>query len=151
MRIRIFLTGLELFPIDLSPVDRVVRWIQCGLGTLTAAFYFLFALRAFRNLWVAALTGLFCALHPFWIINTAEINDGVLVTFLLGFSLALGTRGSQVSAPFTSLMFGLVLAGLSMVRDLLSHLGGEIEVESTLGAGSTFTVTLPVKAPIDAS
>jgi hypothetical protein len=43
----------------------------------------------------------------------------VLATFLLAFAVALGTRGSQVSAPFTSLLFGLALAGLSMVRAAL--------------------------------
>jgi signal transduction histidine kinase len=38
--------------------------------------------------------------------------------------------------------------GLSMVRDLLSHLGGSIEVESELGSGSTFTVKMPVKVRV---
>jgi 4-amino-4-deoxy-L-arabinose transferase-like glycosyltransferase len=103
----------------LNEPDRIVRWGQCGLGALTAACYFFFARRAFRNSLVGFLAGLFCALHPFWIINAAELSDGVLVTFLLGFALALGTRGSQESAPVTSLLFGLVLAGLSMVRAAL--------------------------------
>ena len=35
--------------------------------------------------------------------------------------------------------------GLSMVRDLLGHLGGSIEVQSEPGAGSTFTARLPVQ------
>ena len=35
--------------------------------------------------------------------------------------------------------------GLSMVRDLLGHLGGAIEVQSLPGTGSTFTIRLPVK------
>jgi signal transduction histidine kinase len=38
--------------------------------------------------------------------------------------------------------------GLSMVRDLLGHLGGSIEVQSEAGAGSTFTIRLPVKAEV---
>ena len=99
--------------------DQIVRWGQCGLGALTAACYFFFARRAFRNNLVGFLAGLFCALYPFWIINAAELNDGVLVAFLLAFALTLGTRGSQVSAPFTSLVFGLALAALSMVRAAL--------------------------------
>jgi len=37
--------------------------------------------------------------------------------------------------------------GLSLVQDLLGHLGGTIEVGSTPGEGSRFTVTLPVKHP----
>jgi hypothetical protein len=115
----LFLAGLELAPVDLSPVNRTVRWIQCGLGTLTAVLYFLFALRAFGNLWVATLTGLFCALHPAWIINTAEIQDGVLSTFLLALSLFTGAGGSQSGSATSSLLFGLSLAGLALVRAAL--------------------------------
>jgi hypothetical protein len=114
-----FLAGLELSPIDLSPVDRAARWIQCGLGTLTAAFYFLFAFRAFGSRWIAALTGLFCAFHPFWIINTAEIKDGVLATFLLALCLVSGARASQTGGAVTSLVYGLALAALALVRAAL--------------------------------
>jgi 4-amino-4-deoxy-L-arabinose transferase-like glycosyltransferase len=99
--------------------DQIVRWLQVLLGTLTAAAYFFFARRAFSSLRVGFLTGLFCALHPFWIINTAEIADGVLVTFLLGAVLMLGTRAAQVGGPFSSLLYGLGLAGLAMVRAAL--------------------------------
>ncbi|HKI33973.1 MAG TPA: hypothetical protein VKA46_19125, partial [Gemmataceae bacterium] len=49
-----------------SESDRTVRWVQVGLGALTAGLYFLFARRAFGSLSVATLAGLFCALHPFW-------------------------------------------------------------------------------------
>src|SRR6516162_4306363 len=55
----------------------IVRWVQAGLGALTAGLYFLFARRAFHSLTVATLAGTLCALHPFWIANTAELNDGV--------------------------------------------------------------------------
>jgi 4-amino-4-deoxy-L-arabinose transferase-like glycosyltransferase len=114
----LFLAGLGLLPMDVS-VDQVVRWIQCGLGTLAVICYFLFALRAFGNRWVAALTGLFCALHPFWIINTAEIKDGVLATFLLAVCLFLGIRASQSGGPISSLVYGLALAALALVRAAL--------------------------------
>src|SRR5262249_29394893 len=115
----LFLAGIELLPVDLSPPDRAVRWIQCGLGTLAAACYFLFALRAFGNRWVAVLTGLFCALHPFWFINPAEIKDGVLATFLLAACLFLGIRASQSAGPISSLLYGFALAALALVRAAL--------------------------------
>jgi 4-amino-4-deoxy-L-arabinose transferase-like glycosyltransferase len=99
--------------------DRVLRWLQLVLGTLTAALYFLFARRAFRNRAVAILTGLLCALHPFWIIDTAALADGVTATFLLACALFLGARASQTSGPLTSLLYGLSLAALALVRAAL--------------------------------
>jgi 4-amino-4-deoxy-L-arabinose transferase-like glycosyltransferase len=99
--------------------DFAVRWLQCLLGTLTAGFYFLFARRAFQSRTIAGLAGLFTALHPFWIINTASINDGVLTCFLLSVVLLLGVRASQTGGPISSLLFGLGLAGLALVRAAL--------------------------------
>lgn len=97
----------------------ILRLIQCGLGTLTVAFYLFFARRAFHSRLVVWLTGLLCAINPFWIANTAELNDGVLATTLLGAVLVLGTRAGQVGGAAASLLYGLALAGLALVRAAL--------------------------------
>jgi 4-amino-4-deoxy-L-arabinose transferase-like glycosyltransferase len=106
-------------PLILATVEQEVSWLQVLLGTLTAGLYFLFARRAFQHLLVAVLAGLLCAVYPFWIINTAEVNDGVLATFLLATCLFLGVRGGQSGGALTSLLYGLFLAGLALVRATL--------------------------------
>ncbi len=105
--------------VDPASRDSTVRWVQCGLGALTAGLYFLFARRVFGNLAVATLTGLFGAFHPFWVIDTAAVADGTVATFLLALALFLGVRAVQTSGPFASLVFGLALAGLALVRAAL--------------------------------
>jgi 4-amino-4-deoxy-L-arabinose transferase-like glycosyltransferase len=104
---------------DPDQLRMTVRWAQCGLGALTAALYFLFARRAFRNTAVGLLAGLLCALHPFWVVDTAAIDDGVLTSFALALVLFFGARGSQTAGPFASLLYGLSLAGLALVRAAL--------------------------------
>lgn len=99
--------------------DVLVRWVQVGLGALTAGFYFLFARRAFHSLLVGTLAGLFCAVHPFWVLDTPAINDGVLATFALALCLFLGSRAGETGGPFSSLLFGVSLAGLALVRAAL--------------------------------
>ncbi len=113
-----FLAGVSYLA-EGSQRDALVRWIQVGLGTLTAGLYFLFARRAFHSLLVATLTGLFCALHPFWVFDTPAIADGVLACFGLGMCLWLGARAAQTGGALSSLLFGLFLAGLSLVRAAL--------------------------------
>jgi hypothetical protein len=105
----------ELTRIPAEP-EPLVRWIQCGLGALTAALYFLFARRAFGSRLVSVLTGAFCAFYPFWVVNTAELNDGVVATFLVALALWLGGRGGQEGGAFTSVLYGLTLAAMSLVR-----------------------------------
>jgi 4-amino-4-deoxy-L-arabinose transferase-like glycosyltransferase len=104
---------------DAGSTRQAVRWIQLALGALTTGLYFLFARWAFHNAVVATLAGLLCAAHPFWVINTAEMNDGVLATFLLACCLAVGTRGCQTGEALTGGLFGLALAGLVLVRAAL--------------------------------
>jgi hypothetical protein len=112
------LAGLAHF-VDAGSLDPTVRWIQCGLGALTAGLYFLFARRAFHSRGVAVLAGLLCALNPFWVIDTAAVDDGVLASFLVGLALFLGARGGQTGGPFASLLYGLTLAGAALVRAAL--------------------------------
>jgi two-component system phosphate regulon sensor histidine kinase PhoR len=56
-------------------------------------------------------------------------------------------RFYQVDSSSTRTFRGAGL-GLSLVQDLLHHIGGTIEVESAPGEGSRFTVSLPVKHPV---
>ncbi len=55
-------------------------------------------------------------------------------------------RFYQVDQSSTRTFRGAGL-GLSLVKDLLRHLGGTIEVQSIQGQGSRFTVTLPIRHP----
>lgn len=108
--------SISRFDLPEQTVASVVRWLQCGLGVLAVGCFFFFARRAFHSSLVAFLTGILTAVHPFWVANTAELTDGVLATFLLAIALALGTRGAQAGGAFTSLLYGLSLAVLAMVR-----------------------------------
>ena len=99
--------------------ERTARWANAGLGTLTALLYFLFARRAFRSLLVGTVTGLLCAVCPFWVVNLGAFDDGALTSFLLAFALLVGSAAVETSGPFGSLLFGLTLAGLSLVRAAL--------------------------------
>lgn len=96
-------------------LNQVALWGQCVLGALTAVCYFLMA-RLVAGGGAALLTGLFCALSPFWILSAGEMDDGVLAAFLLGVCLFLGTRGGLRGGGISSLLFGMGLAALALVR-----------------------------------
>jgi 4-amino-4-deoxy-L-arabinose transferase-like glycosyltransferase len=114
-----FVMSLVARLVDDASLPSTMRWIQCGLGALTAGLYFLFSRRAFQSTLVATLAGLLGAIHPFWIVDTATLADGVVATFLLGLALFLGVRANQTSGPLSSLLYGLALAGLALVRAAL--------------------------------
>jgi signal transduction histidine kinase len=59
-------------------------------------------------------------------------------------------RFYQVDSSSTRTFRGAGL-GLSLVRDLLRHLGGTIEVDSSPGRGSRFTVRLPATHTVSAT
>ncbi|HEY7308587.1 MAG TPA: glycosyltransferase family 39 protein [Gemmataceae bacterium] len=105
--------------VDPAVLSSTMRWLQCGLGALTAGLYFLFARRVFQSLTVAVLAGLLCALHPFWILDTATLADGTAAAFLLALALFFGARASQTSGPLSSLLYGLALAALALMRAAL--------------------------------
>lgn len=116
----IFRALVERFmPENLATPVAGLRWVQLGLGTLACGCYFALALRAFGHRLVALLAGAFCALNPFWIVNTAELNDGVLTSFLLAASLALGCRVGQQGGALAGLLYGFMLAFLSLARAAL--------------------------------
>jgi hypothetical protein len=114
-----FISLLERLTGDADMTDQFARWIQAGLGAISAGLYYVIALLAFRNRIVAFLTGLFCVGHPFWIVSAATIDDGAVATFLLALTLFLGTRGGLAGGALTSLLYGLSLAALALVRAAL--------------------------------
>lgn len=100
-------------------LDSLVRWIQALLGTLTAMLYFFFARRAFRSLRVGLVAGLMTAANPFWIISTGTLDDATLASFALGGCLFLSGQAGEKGGPLNSLMLGLALGGLGLVRAAL--------------------------------
>lgn len=94
----------------------VVRWAQVGLGALTAMLYFLIARRAFASVVVGLLAGLGTAFYPFWVVNVAELQDGVLATFLVALVLNLAVKSGQKAGALSSLLLGLALAATCLTR-----------------------------------
>jgi signal transduction histidine kinase len=88
---------------------------------------------------------------------TARLSDPEHVTFSVadtGIGIAPEHVGSlfqdfvQVDAPIQKRLRGTGL-GLSLSRKLAVLLGGDVAVESRLGQGSTFSVTVPIRLPAE--
>src|SRR5688500_18507162 len=87
---------------------------------------------------------------------SAALIDGDRVTFCVadsGIGIAPESVGSlfqdfvQIEAPIQKRLRGTGL-GLSLSRKLALLLGGDVAVESTLGQGSRFSVTIPLELPM---
>ncbi|HQR06892.1 MAG TPA: hypothetical protein PLN21_08725 [Gemmatales bacterium] len=105
--------------INFSP-STAVRYVHALLGALTCLLYYMIAWRGFgRHQLLALLVGLVAALYPHWVINVAEIEDGVLSSFLLAWSLYLAISVGQQGGTVRSLLLGLVLAALTLTRAAL--------------------------------
>jgi hypothetical protein len=100
----------------IDPPDRVLRWGQAVLGSVTVGMYYLFARVAFRSRAVALLTGIFCALDPAWIVMPTALSETTLLTFVLSLVLFTGMRGGTEGGYVNALVFGLGLAVLSLLR-----------------------------------
>lgn len=111
-----YLAGVLARVVPEERLYSTIRWIQAGLGALTAALYFLFARRAFRSLAVGTVAGLLAGLNPFWIISTATIDDATLASFALAGCLLLAGQAGEQGGDLRSLALGLALAGLALVR-----------------------------------
>jgi hypothetical protein len=104
---------------DADKATKAIIWAQCALGAVTAVLCFLFARIAFGSTLIGLLAGLLAAIHPFWIVNVAELQDGPLICFLLAGCLFLGTAADKHGSPLASLLFGGALAALALVRAAL--------------------------------
>ncbi|MEZ4651516.1 MAG: ATP-binding protein [Candidatus Eisenbacteria bacterium] len=91
-------------------------------------------------------------------VRTREWNDEPCVVFEVR-DEGIGIPGSLLSKVFKpfeqadesiSTRFGGTGLGLAISREIVVQMGGEIEVESEPGQGSTFRVLLPVEAKADA-
>ncbi len=60
--------------------------------------------------------GIAYAVYPLSIVNVSELSDGVLSSFILSIALYSGTAALLQRGPFSSLLFGLSLAGLCLIR-----------------------------------
>ncbi|MGI9212351.1 MAG: CHASE domain-containing protein [Methylococcaceae bacterium] len=80
-----------------------------------------------------------------------QIEDSVWITFTVS-DTGIGMASEQINSLFSAFSqadgsstrkYGGTGLGLTVAQRLTQHMGGDIQVQSTLGIGSQFTVTLP--------
>jgi hypothetical protein len=77
--------------------------------------------------------------------DTEDISSGNYITISItdnGIGMDENTRRHALEAFYSTKVSGTGL-GLSMVNDFITASGGAIDIESSLGAGTTFTLWLP--------
>lgn len=92
-------------------------------------------------------------------VRLVEADEGQLIYFEVT-DHGIGMNEEQLAKVFqpfqqadssTSKEFGGTGLGLTIAREFCRKMGGDIFVESTLGKGSTFTMSIKVKCPVSAS
>lgn len=113
-----FIDGVRLTQVAENLLDNALKYTEAGSITVTLKPY----VPADGNL-VFSVSDTGCGIHP------ADIPS-IFKPYVRAASTASRVEGSGI--------------GLSAVRILVAYLGGLVEVQSELGVGSVFTVTVPV-------
>jgi 4-amino-4-deoxy-L-arabinose transferase-like glycosyltransferase len=96
--------------------DRWARWLNVLFGSLTVGLCYLLARRAFASRSAGILTSYAAALHPGWIVQTADVSDGVLTGLLLTLGLVQFLYANERGGLIKSVLFGLTLGLLMLAR-----------------------------------
>ena len=86
---------------------------------------------------------IFMADQHHWALQVADTGIGISKT-AQAYIFEPFRKGDEATTGNTRTGSGL---GLSIVKDIVSEMGGEIKLDSEIGKGSTFTVLLPLQLP----